>query len=635
MHKTRRESGKETLWSQMERSKSLGETSFLRTSTWNPGLAGTRRRTGSSSQMNYILPSPTSRWRLNTRWFGKAKNDFWSMSGEASFIVITLYPRVKLYVPGEESFPIPMKYIKVTRTTQTSLDVYCWRQTYWWQLERGWRKRICQMHGQASQDSSYWTKGHLMDTRSLGGDLRGNKQPQDPTMYGQICGSICLMHRNRKAKQRWAIEKPKLDNARLLRGNILHRTKRWRIQAHSESRSKKVGSSDASSNCLAKYRWRAVAKPTAGQHTLVLLMPTKGRELGLEGAGHKPHQDHITAKRDEFYNSLQSCSHFHSDASSIEKIQMQRQQWRENGKTGENPGMAADESLKHERRDRWIQEWGQKGSFCVIDGPQYQKCEGRVVLRGDIVKDDSGSCAVFTEGSSAPHMTAAKVMDIISRLPGCSGQAADAVPAYTQVKMEDAPNLLKIPKSECPDIWRRLPKHKWPKSWSGIADPVVSLERNLYGHPLAGISWERQFGKVLLEHGWEEVLNWECSFVNGARGFGTVPISVCGRYQTGRQDRKQRTNLDNFHERRWSGRTYTISVYLRCAQRGSVKWVIILWQATEICSNPGFLLEPRTVPVKINDQSFRETWCRNDIFMVLPHGRSCEEMCGKILRTCE
>ena len=38
---------------------------------------------------------------------------------------------------------------------------------------------------------------------------------------------------------------------------------------------------------------------------------------------------------------------------------------------------------------------------------------GRVVSRGDIVRDDSGSYAVFTEqGSSASHMTAAKVMDI-------------------------------------------------------------------------------------------------------------------------------------------------------------------------------------------------------------------------------
>ena len=70
----------------------------------------------------------------------------------------------------------------------------------------------------------------------------------------------------------------------------------------------------------------------------------------------------------------------------------------------------------------------------------HQKYKGRVVLQGDIVKDDCGSYAVFAEqGSSASQMTAAKVMDIILRLPGCAGQAADAVSAYTQVKMEDDP----------------------------------------------------------------------------------------------------------------------------------------------------------------------------------------------------
>ena len=60
--------------------------------------------------------------------------------------------------------------------------------------------------------------------------------------------------------------------------------------------------------------------------------------------------------------------------------------------------------------------------------PQFQKYKGRVVLRGDIVKDDSGSYAVFAEqGSSASQITAAKVMDVISRLPGCTGQEADAI----------------------------------------------------------------------------------------------------------------------------------------------------------------------------------------------------------------
>ena len=150
---------------------------------------------------------------------------------------------------------------------------------------------------------------------------------------------------------------------------------------------------------------------------------------------------------------------------------------------------------------------------------KHQTYKGRVVLRGDIVKDNSGSYAVFTEqGSSASQMTAAKIMDIISRLPGCDGQAADAVSAYTQVKMEDAHKLLKIPKSECPDIWIRLPRHKRPKSWSSMEDPVVPLERNLYGHPLAGLLWERQFEKILLKHGWEKIPNWECLFVHREKG---------------------------------------------------------------------------------------------------------------------
>ena len=125
---------------------------------------------------------------------------------------------------------------------------------------------------------------------------------------------------------------------------------------------------------------------------------------------------------------------------------------------------------------------------------KHQKYQGRVVRRGDIVKDDSGSYAVFTEqGLSASQRTAAKIMDIISRLPGCDGQAADAVSAYTQVQMEDAHILLKIQKSECPDIWIRLPQHIWPKSWSSMEDPVVLLERNLYGNLLAGLLLRRSY----------------------------------------------------------------------------------------------------------------------------------------------
>ena len=85
-------------------------------------------------------------------------------------------------------------------------------------------------------------------------------------------------------------------------------------------------------------------------------------------------------------------------------------------------------------------------------------------------------------------------------------------------KMEDAPKLLKIPKSECPDIWIRLPRHKWLKSWSSMEDPVVPLERNMYDHPLAGPLRERHLEKFLLRYGWGKVPIWECLFVNREKG---------------------------------------------------------------------------------------------------------------------
>ena len=88
--------------------------------------------------------------------------------------------------------------------------------------------------------------------------------------------------------------------------------------------------------------------------------------------------------------------------------------------------------------------------------------------------------------------------------------------------MEDAPKLLKIPKSECLDIWIRLTRHKWPKSWSRMEDPVVPLERNLYGHPLAGLLWDRQFEKILLQHGWEKVPNWNGYSYTVKKGYSSL-----------------------------------------------------------------------------------------------------------------
>ena len=53
---------------------------------------------------------------------GEARNDFWFITGYCIYRH-HVEPRVKLHSPREETFPIPLKYIDVSRTTQTNLDV--------------------------------------------------------------------------------------------------------------------------------------------------------------------------------------------------------------------------------------------------------------------------------------------------------------------------------------------------------------------------------------------------------------------------------------------------------------------------------------------------------------------------------
>ena len=119
--------------------------------------------------------------------------------------------------------------------------------------------------------------------------------------------------------------------------------------------------------------------------------------------------------------------------------------------------------------------------------------------------------------------------------------------------MEDAHKLLKIPKSECPDIWIRLPRHKWPKSWSNMEDPVVPLERNLYGHPLEGLLWERKFEQILLKHGWEKIPNWECLFVHREKGL-FLSVYVDDK-KIGWKETKSWSDVESTQQRSRFGRT--------------------------------------------------------------------------------
>ena len=260
-----------------------------------------------------------------------------------------------------------------------------------------------------------------------------------------------------------------------------------------------------------------------------ILEASESTRLRMEESLPKYHEDHIAGKG---YNSLQHYILIHKFIPMPQAMKIPAAKAAVDREWEKLEKIQAWDKTKVRNKSEVIDEARTKGikvhfaslmDICHLKNAEletkHQKYKGRVVLRGDIVKDDSGSYAVFTEqGSSASQMTAAKVMNIISRLPGCAGQAADTVSAYTQVQWKMLQKYSNIPKSDCPDIWIRLPRHKWPKSWSSMEDPVVPLERNLYGHPLAGLLWERQFEKILLKHGWEKIPNCECLFVHRGKG---------------------------------------------------------------------------------------------------------------------
>ena len=95
------------------RIKTLGGDQDLRTST----LIRQRPVRGEShvdflGESEGSLPPPHDSFPVA----GEAMNDFWSMSG--NFIYRHhVEPRVKLYSPREESFPVPLKYIDACRST--------------------------------------------------------------------------------------------------------------------------------------------------------------------------------------------------------------------------------------------------------------------------------------------------------------------------------------------------------------------------------------------------------------------------------------------------------------------------------------------------------------------------------------
>ena len=117
------------------------------------------------------------------------------------------------------------------------------------------------------------------------------KKPRVLKMYGQICGNLCLLHQRRKEK--WAIEKPKLENARQLRGIFFIEPEDEEFKhTMKNARGKLEIPMPAAMPC--KIPIKSSGK-TQDKICLCCWCRRK-HETKVEGAVHKYHQDHITEK---------------------------------------------------------------------------------------------------------------------------------------------------------------------------------------------------------------------------------------------------------------------------------------------------------------------------------------------------
>ena len=177
---------------------------------------------------------------------GEAMNDFWSMSGNFLYRH-HVEPRVKVYSPREESFPIPLKYIDVSRTTHTSLDVMQERRIddYWnidgsRDLSDSWTGFTQFTLLEEKPPDGYMWSGRRLTRRQL------TSRPDHlwPELWIKLGRNAKLQE-----KHRWSNEKPKLDNRRL-RGIYFIDPEDKEFEETIRNARKKIGNTNGSSHAL-------------------------------------------------------------------------------------------------------------------------------------------------------------------------------------------------------------------------------------------------------------------------------------------------------------------------------------------------------------------------------------------------
>ena len=328
----------------MDESKPLGGDQELRTSTLireRPILRESHvdflgESEGSLPQPHDSLPDA-----------GEAINDFWSMSG--NFIYRHhVEPRVTLYSPREESFPFPLKYIDVSLTTHTNLDVKQEKRIDdYWNID-------------GSRDlSDRWTgftQSTLLEEKPPDGYMWSGERltrQQVTSRPDHLWPELWLkLGRNaKKEKRKWSKEKPKLDNARRLRGIYFIDPEDKEFKETIKNARKKLETPMApampcKTSKKSKYGENLGKTNDFKSKFACILEASESTRLRMEESLPNDHEDHTAGKGN---NSLQHyilVHEFYSYASSYENSRSKGSGGQGMGKIGENFGVEPDKSQK-------------------------------------------------------------------------------------------------------------------------------------------------------------------------------------------------------------------------------------------------------------------------------------------------
>jgi len=234
-----------------------------------------------------------------------------------------------------------------------------------------------------------------------------------------------------------------------------------------------------------------------------------------------PHKEPTANHKPSAVTKLLERSEMMKDPKAVEAVGAEGQALVQAGTWLENTVIERDELLKWSRESGVDIHCGDLMAICSIKfwerNAEFHKYKGRICFRGDSVKDQYGSAAVFQELSASPTTVQAANSNIAyGMLPGHKTTQSDAIRAYVQ-------SLLK---GKC-QTWVHIPYMLWPKHWKSQKwrKPMCLLERALYGHPESGAHWQEHLETAIKAIGGIPVPNHPSSFwFEGAKLLLTVYV---------------------------------------------------------------------------------------------------------------